>query len=81
MSLASFLGIAETSIGNHMISSAIWNKEALVNFSNSIKVHKPIGRVHFVLFEKFTSAYLVAREKSWDYLLIQSRQTANYSSC
>ena len=35
-------------------------------------MHEPIGRVHFVDFEKFTSAYLfqIAREKSCDYLLI-----------
>ena len=35
-------------------------------------MHEPIGRVHFVVFEKFTSAYLfqIAREKSCDYLLI-----------
>ena len=43
-----------------MIPSAIWNK----------KVHEPVGRVHFVVFEKFKSAYLfqIAREKSCDYL-------------
>ena len=47
-----------------MISSAIWNK--------ATKVHKPTGRVHFVAFEKFKSAYLfqIAREKSCDYLLL-----------
>ena len=35
-------------------------------------MHEPVGRVHFVVFEKFTSAYLfqIAREKSCDYLLI-----------
>ena len=34
--------------------------------------HLPVGLVHFVVFEKFTSAYLfqIAREKSCDYLLI-----------
>ena len=44
-----------------MISSAIWDKLARVNF-----------RVQFVVFEKFTSADLsqIAREKSCDYLLI-----------
>ena len=38
-------------------------------------MHEPIGRVHFVVFEKFTSAYLfqIAREKSCDYLLIIER--------
>ena len=38
-----------------MISSAIWNKYAPVNFS---KVHKPVGQVLFAVFEKFTGAYL-----------------------
>ena len=35
-------------------------------------MHEPVGRVHFVVFEKFTSAYLfqIAREKSCDCLLI-----------
>ena len=35
-------------------------------------MHEPVGRVHFVVFEKFISAYLfqIAREKSFDYLLI-----------
>ena len=43
-------------IGNHMISSAIWNKSL----------------VQFGVFEEFTSTYLfqTAREKSCDYLLI-----------
>ena len=36
------------------------------------KVHDPVGRVHFVVFEKFTSAYLfqIGRKKPCDYLLI-----------
>ena len=35
-------------------------------------MHEPVGRVHFVVFEKFTSDYLfqIGREKSCDYLLI-----------
>ena len=35
-------------------------------------MHKPVGRVQFGLFEKFTSAYLfqIAQEKSCHYLLI-----------
>ena len=35
-------------------------------------MHEPVGRVQFVVFEKFTSAYLfqIAQEKSYDYLLI-----------
>ena len=56
------------SIGNHIISPAIWNKQALVNFS---KTSKSYGLMHFVVFEKFTSAYLfqIAREKLCDYLV------------
>ena len=35
-------------------------------------MHEPVGRVHSVVFEKFTSVYLfqIAGEKSCDYLLI-----------
>ena len=35
-------------------------------------MQEPVGRVHFVVFEKFTCAYLfqIAREKSCDYVLI-----------
>ena len=46
-----------------MISSAIWDKSARVNFSKA-KLHEPVGRVQFVAFEKFTSAdlYQTARE-------------------
>ena len=41
-------------------------------FKDYKKLHEPVGRVQFVVFEKFTSAYLfqIAREKSFDYLLI-----------
>ena len=37
-----------------------------------INKHEPIGRVQFVVFEKFTSAYFfqIAHEKSGDFLLI-----------
>ena len=54
-------------IGNHMISSAIWDKSARVNFSKTYQIV-----VQFVVFEKFTSADLsqIAREKSCDCLLI-----------
>ena len=36
------------------------------------KLHEPVGRVQFGVFENFTSAYLfqTAQEKSCDYLLI-----------
>ena len=55
-----------------MISSAIWNKYARVNFSKTNKRAQPVGQVLFAVFEKFTGAYLfqIAREKSCDYLLI-----------
>ena len=54
-----------------MISSAIWDKSARVNLRLT-KLHEPVGRVQFVVFEKITSADLsqIAREKSCDYLLI-----------
>ena len=41
-------------------------------FKDYKKLHEPVGLVQFVVFEKFTSAYLfqIAREKSFDYLLI-----------
>ena len=49
------------SIGNHMII----NKRLT-------KLHMPVGRVQFRVFEKLTSAYLfqIAQEKSCDYLFI-----------
>ena len=52
-----------------MISSTIWDKSAQANFS---KTNQPPGRVQFVVFQKLTSAVLaqIAREKSYDYLLI-----------
>ena len=56
-----------------MISSAIWDKSALVNFSKTNKLHEAVGRVQFVVFEKFTSADLsqIARENHViNYLLI-----------
>ena len=48
-------------IGNHIISSAIWNKYARVNFFK-----------HKQNCTSFTSAYLfqIARENSCDYVLI-----------
>ena len=42
-----------------MISSAIWDKSARVNFSKTYKIARAtVGRVQFVVFEKFTSADL-----------------------
>ena len=43
-------------------------------------MHKPVGRVHFVVFETFTSAYLfqIAREKSCDYLFINNIDEKHY---
>ena len=50
-------------IGNHMISSTIWNKEAWVNISKTNNLWSS---------KEFTNAYLfqTAREKSCDYVLI-----------
>ena len=41
-------------------------------FQRLTKLHEPVGRVKFVVFEKCTSAYLfqITQEKSCDYLLI-----------
>ena len=41
-------------------------------FQRQTKLHEPVGRVQFGVFEKFTSAYLfqIAQEKSCDNLLI-----------
>ena len=41
-------------------------------FFRLTKLHEPVGRVQFGVFEKFASAYLfqIAQEKSCDYLLI-----------
>ncbi len=41
-------------------------------FQSLTQLHEPVERVQFVVFEKFTSAYLsqIAREISCDYLLI-----------
>ena len=42
-----------------MISSAIWNKKKTSKFFKDYKkLHEPVGRVQFVVFEKLTSAYL-----------------------
>ena len=50
-------------IGNHMISSTIWNKEAWVNISKTNNLWSS---------KEFTNAYLfqTAREKARDYVLI-----------
>ena len=47
-----------------MISSAIWNKSAGVNFSKTNKIARARKRVQFVVYEKVTSADLsqIARE-------------------
>ena len=49
-----------------MISSAIWK------FFRQKKLHEPVGRLQFVVFEKNYECFLfqIAREKSFDYLLI-----------
>ena len=53
-------------VGNNIILSAIWRKQARVNFSKTTKLHKPV-----VIFEKFTCAYYTKfQEKSCYYLLL-----------
>ena len=41
-----------------MTLSALYYYEAQVNFSKTTKLHKHIGKVQFVVFEKFLSGYL-----------------------
>ena len=58
-----------------MISSAIWNKQARVNFSKTHKIARALrarASLHVRVYEKLISAYLfqIAQEKSCDYLLI-----------
>ena len=55
-----------------MISSAIWNlKKSTSTIFKDQKSALAVGRVHFVVFETFTIAYLfqIAREKSCDQLI------------
>ena len=56
----------------HMISSAIWNKEARVNFSKTNKIARARKASAIWGSERFTSAYLfqIASEKSCDFLLM-----------
>ena len=55
-----------------MISSAIWDKSAEVNFSKTNKIARARREIAICGLEKFTSAGLSqsAREKSCDYLII-----------
>ena len=56
------------------------NKHGYV-FQRLTKVHEPVGRVHFVVCEKFTSAYLfqIALEIMW--LLINDiHEKHNYNN-
>ena len=41
-----------------MISSAIWNKSALVKFSKANQIARTVGQAQFVVLEKLTSADL-----------------------
>ena len=43
---------------SHNFSRAIWNKEALVNFSKTPHCTRPTGPYNLLDFEKFTRAYL-----------------------
>ena len=66
-----------------MISSAIWNKLARVNFFQRLtKLHEPVGQVQFVVLKKLTCAYLfhIAREKSFDYVIIITMKKIRDSS-
>lgn len=62
------------SIGNNMIPNAIWGKWARMDFSRTAKLYEPVGQVEFVVFEKFTRAYLfpIALEIMWLPALIKS---------
>ena len=56
-------------MGNHMISSAIWNKQEQVNFfKDDQNCMSPQGKCNL----QFTRAHLfqIAREKSFDYLFM-----------
>ena len=46
-------GFSFVSIGNHMISSAIWKNKHKLIFQRLTKLHEPVGRV------QFTSALIV----------------------
>ena len=48
-------------------------------FQRLTKLHEPVGRVQFGVFEKFTSAYLlqIAQQKSCDYLIIYMEKFRN----
>lgn len=49
-----------------------------VNFSKIGKLHKPIGRVQFLIFEKFASAYYTKlREKLCNYFFIIYMKTTS----
>ena len=45
-------------LGNHMISSAIWDKSAKVNFSKANKIARTRRAAAICSLEKFTSADL-----------------------
>ena len=46
------------SIGNNMISSVNLVLISTSKFFKDRKIAEPVGRVQFVVFEKFTSAYI-----------------------
>ena len=56
------------SIGNCMISSAIWEKTCTSEFFKDLKMHESKGRVLFVIFEKPTSACFF--QISWEIMLL-----------
>ena len=59
-------------LGNQMIPVQFETNKHGYIFQRLAQFHGPVGRVQFEVFEVFTSAYLflIAGEKSCDYLLI-----------
>ena len=54
-----------------MISSAIWDKSARVNFLKTNTIARAVGRVQFVVFEIYDCGFIPnCTRKSCDYLLI-----------
>ena len=58
-----YLSSPRISIGNHMISSAIWNKKHKYIFQRPTKVHKPLihvtGELHSFLTQSELSNFIL----------------------
>ena len=51
-----------TCIGNHVVSSAIWNKWAGINFfQRPTKLREPVGLVQFVVFEQINECLFISK--------------------